>query len=48
MIKEEYYQNKFDYEVENEAIKYSEWIQKQKTYIIEKEKKKEERLNARK
>lgn len=47
-IKEEHYQARFEFEVESEAIKFSEWIQKQKTFIIEKDKRKEERLNARK
>lgn len=39
-LKEEFYQAKFEYEVESEEIKYADWIQKQKNYIIEKEKKK--------
>ena len=42
-VKEEYYEARFDYEVENEAIRYAEWLLKQKTYFIEKDKQKEER-----
>jgi multidrug efflux pump subunit AcrA (membrane-fusion protein) len=47
-IKEVYYQSKYDYEIENEAVRYSDWLQKQKTYILEQDKRKQERLNARK
>lgn len=42
-VKEEYYEARFEYEVENEAIRYADWLLKQKTYFIEKDKQKEER-----
>ena len=47
-VKEDYYEARYEHEVEAESIKYSEWIVKIKAQKAEYEKKKIEQLNARK
>jgi len=47
-VKEDYYKDRYEHEVEAESIKYSEWIVRIKAQKAEYEKKKIEQLNARK
>lgn len=47
-IREEYYKNKLEYEIEKDEIFHYEWMAKEKQRLVDREKQKTERIEARK
>ena len=47
-VREQYYKDKLEYEIENDQIRHAEWISNQKQRLIEKEEYKKKRIEERK
>ena len=47
-LREEYFKNRLEYELENDAIRHAEWIAREKAYLLEREQRKQEKIAARK
>jgi len=47
-MREAYYKDKLEYEIESDEIKHNEWIANQKQRFIDREEQKKQRIEARK